>query len=337
VELLVVIAIIGILIALLLPAVQAAREAARRSQCTNNMKQIGLALHNYHDSNRTFPPTAIWGSPVPGSPTATQGPYHPTWLTVILPYLEQQPLYDSVDFRLPMYGATPQRIVSTQVGVLQCPTDVELDLSQNRNIAYTNYAASEGYHWWPTAIFGNWAPWNSYGFTQTCDVSGLFSPGNTNKVRDIRDGTSNVVVVAEVNSTGYKWGQVRANGTGVPRINNNEKVFRAAFLAVGVHGYCCDSNATYHAKFGGTCPFVDPEGGTPSGWGTWAAPYTLQPAFWNHRGLNEEWPGASGMHPGGINATFGDGSVHFISETIPWAEWVKLMGIGDGYTLAASY
>ncbi len=334
VELLVVIAIIGILIALLLPAVQAAREAARRSQCTNNMKQISLALHNYHDANKTFPPTAIWGSIVPGQPTAAQGPYHVTWLTMILPYLEQQPLYDSIDFKRPMYGTSPQAVVSTQIGVLQCPSDTYLNPSENRNVAYTNYAASEGYHWWPSAVFG--ANWNGYAaFTQTAEMSGLFSPGNTNRISDIRDGTSNVVAVGEVNSTGYKWGQTRSNGSGVPRMNKTRKRCSAAFLAVGVNGYCCDTNATYHAKWGGTCPFVDPEGGTPSGWGAWASPHTLQPAFWNHRGINDEWPGASGVHPGGIITGFGDGSVHFISETIPWPEWAMLMGIADGFTVAA--
>jgi prepilin-type N-terminal cleavage/methylation domain-containing protein len=125
VELLVVIAIIGILIALLLPAVQAAREAARRTQCNNNLKQIGLALHNYHDSHKTFPPDAVWGAFVAAAPTAQQNPYHTTWLLAILPYLEQQPLYDTVDFELPMYG---QPVTSTQLGALQCPSDDQLDL-----------------------------------------------------------------------------------------------------------------------------------------------------------------------------------------------------------------
>jgi prepilin-type N-terminal cleavage/methylation domain-containing protein/prepilin-type processing-associated H-X9-DG protein len=331
VELLVVIAIIGILIALLLPAVQAAREAARRTQCNNNLKQVGLALHNYHDSFKSFPPTAVWGAFDPANPTQQQSPYHPTWLTMILPHMEQQPLYDTVNFDLPMYG---QQVTSTQVGTLQCPSDTQLDLSSQRNIAYTNYAASEGYHWWPSAIFGNWSPWDAYGFTVSCDVSGIFSPGNTNKVADIRDGTSNVVMCSEVNSTGYKWGQTRVNGSGVPRLNTNERVFRAAFLAVGIDGYCCTSNATYHAKFGGSCPFLDPEGGSPNGWGAWAAPYTLQPAFWNHRGINDEWPGASGAHSGGVNVAFADGSVHFISETITWPTWAKLMGMADGYTVS---
>jgi prepilin-type N-terminal cleavage/methylation domain-containing protein len=149
VELLVVIAIIGILIALLLPAVQAAREAARRSQCTNNMKQIGLALHNYHDTHKTFPPAAIWGTP--NTPANVLGrlpdPYHHTWCTAILPFMEQQPLYDTVDFRLRAWGQT---IVSTQVQTLRCPSDSGgLDSpADTDNIAITNYPGTMGFHWW---------------------------------------------------------------------------------------------------------------------------------------------------------------------------------------------
>ena len=154
VELLVVIAIIGILIALLLPAVQAAREAARRSQCTNQMKQIGLALQNYHDVQKTFPPVAIFGRQGP----FPQRSFHHTWLTAILPYLEQMPLYQSTNLRIPVLtpGANPfgaaqavvgQAIVSTVVPTLLCPSDAGFrDPSRTWGIAITNYVASEGYH-----------------------------------------------------------------------------------------------------------------------------------------------------------------------------------------------
>ena len=99
VELLVVIAIIGILIALLLPAVQAAREAARRSQCTNSMKQIGLALHNYHDTHRCLPVGALPGWTGGTGGDATSRWVHGTnWRAAILPYLEQESLYDKLNF-----------------------------------------------------------------------------------------------------------------------------------------------------------------------------------------------------------------------------------------------
>ncbi len=112
IELLVVIAIIGILIALLLPAVQAAREAARRIQCTNNLKQVGLAMHNYATARKSFPFASSYT-------VARTG----TWAAFILPYLELQPHYDLFNFKLDMKDAANQTAVTTVVGVYICPSD----------------------------------------------------------------------------------------------------------------------------------------------------------------------------------------------------------------------
>jgi prepilin-type N-terminal cleavage/methylation domain-containing protein/prepilin-type processing-associated H-X9-DG protein len=111
VELLVVIAIIGILVALLLPAVQAAREAARRMQCTNNLKQIGLAMHNYHDARQTLPFACGY--------TAQTG----TWVSFLHPFMEQQALYDIFDFKVAMVHANNQRAVTTILPGYICPSD----------------------------------------------------------------------------------------------------------------------------------------------------------------------------------------------------------------------
>ena len=123
VELLVVIAIIGILIALLLPAVQAAREAARRSQCSNNMKQMGIAFHNYHDSFKSFPMAfyMAWADPAAFSLNAK------SWGTMLLPYMEQQSLYDQFDHNyaacVPPYGSTANiAVISTPVAGFICPS-----------------------------------------------------------------------------------------------------------------------------------------------------------------------------------------------------------------------
>jgi len=115
IELLVVIAIIGVLVALLLPAVQAAREAARRSQCTNNLKQIGLALHNYEGTTGVFP----YGSSLLSTGYDTGG----TWVIFILPYLEQKPLYDATNFSLTINHPANTTVVRTVVNPLVCPSD----------------------------------------------------------------------------------------------------------------------------------------------------------------------------------------------------------------------
>ena len=131
VELLVVIAIIGILIALLLPAVQAAREAARRMQCSNNLKQIGLALHNYHTTNKAFPPGAFWVCP--------EGElWRGSILIRLLPYIEQQPLYDQFDFTVPTDGQTEANtgtlLVANIVPPYVCPSDTNEGLFNGRAI-----------------------------------------------------------------------------------------------------------------------------------------------------------------------------------------------------------
>ena len=124
VELLVVIAIIGILIALLLPAVQAAREAARRAQCTNNLKQIGIGLHNYHDSFKVFPPTIIRGST--GNNEPSQGT---VWSGSILPYIEQKPLWDKIvghGFYINWAdNGVNEDVAKTKLAVYQCPSAPE--------------------------------------------------------------------------------------------------------------------------------------------------------------------------------------------------------------------
>ena len=115
IELLVVIAIIAVLIALLLPAVQAAREAARRAQCTNNLKQIGLAMHDYHTAHNAFPPAY--------TVDANGRPLH-SWRTLILPYLEQDPLYQRIDLSKPWNDPANARALETDLPVFSCPESV---------------------------------------------------------------------------------------------------------------------------------------------------------------------------------------------------------------------
>ena len=120
VELLVVIAIIGILIALLLPAVQAAREAARRIQCTNNLAQLGLALQNYDGAHETLPPGVVNpDGPIRNTP---QG-YHMSWLVQLLPYVEEQVTFKYVDFAVGAYHKNNEEVLRTEVATFACPSD----------------------------------------------------------------------------------------------------------------------------------------------------------------------------------------------------------------------
>ena len=312
VELLVVIAIIGILIALLLPAVQAAREAARRSQCGDNFKQIGIALQNYHDVNRSFPTMTTWG--IAGN--SPQPAYHHTWIEAILPFLEQQPLYEKTSRTILVWG---QPIVGTQLPVLRCPSDTEYtDITTTHNIAITNYGGSEGYHWWNNA-------YNVLGDNVTREYSGIFTTQQWNKIADVRDGTSTTVAVAECNSTGYKWGGFHTSGTGWVRAGGGEGVYRSAFIGTGVCGACCE-----------TGQYSRPDNSGPATGCAWfrTGPYSFSPSYLTAWGPNVEWPGAGSVHPAVIQVGLADGSMRAVSNSIDWATWVKINGRQDGYSLS---
>ena len=320
VELLVVIAIIGILVALLLPAVQAAREAARRMSCSNNMKQLALSLHNYHDTYKTFPPAAIWGRPVTGQPY--EAAYHHTWLVMILPYIEQDPLYQTIDKRLRMWG---QAAVSQNVPVFRCPSDGDFKQpSSTHGIAISTYGGSEGYHWWQGAyVDQGW--WAGAGYNvpgPVHDLSGLFTVTKTNGFADMRDGSSNCIVIAETSAIGYKWGGFRTSGTGVPRVGG-EGVFRSAFVATAVSGYAASEDGVQRYSE------VDDSGPKTPVWFR-AGPHSFTPTYITAWGPNAEWPGASAHHPAIIQAAKGDGSVDTVSENISYAIWAFLNGIADG-------
>jgi prepilin-type N-terminal cleavage/methylation domain-containing protein len=189
VELLVVIAIIGILIALLLPAVQAAREAARRIQCTNNLKQIGLGLHNYHDTFKCFPPGAIYLGIAPGSQTA--GPSW-GWGSFSLAFVEQKPLQDELDIsgrRLSqVVGSTDEYLLQTSLDGFVCPSGKSKPQTDQRGwttpkVATANYVGCAGYRQVEDAQRGD-------GLLYGCSRDSV-------GFRDITDGTSNVFAVGE--------------------------------------------------------------------------------------------------------------------------------------------
>lgn len=202
VELLVVIAIIGILVALLLPAIQAAREAARRSTCTNHLKQLSLALHNYHDTHGVFPPGKIGpqvfnGLSVSDPPVGRIG-----WLPLLLPFVELSTIYDQV---IPyMNGAAPDYNptgsptnwpgAKDQITIFKCPSDPNggkvtgLTTSGTyTDRVFTNYAACQG----STGTRVNNDP-------SGLNLNGMFFTRSKISMRDVADGTSTTVMLGEI-------------------------------------------------------------------------------------------------------------------------------------------
>ena len=194
VEFIVVVAVVAILVALLLPAVQQARSAARRSSCMNNLKQIGLALHNYHDTFGTFPPgwvahdnkaasDRLWG-----------------WQVMILPYVDQAPLYNQVNFKKKF--PKPSKLTQTEIETYRCPEDTSPGLNPYRGgYATSNYSGN----------YGNIALRGSVDPPKTSN--GIFYWNSSVRIRDITDGTSNTSMVGErsISSAAGIWVGLRAN------------------------------------------------------------------------------------------------------------------------------
>ena len=182
VELLVVIAIIGLLIAILLPAVQMAREAARRMSCRNNLRQLGLAMQEYHDTHNKFPPGVI------DLDNDFRNGRH-SGFTLLLPFLEQQNLHHAYDFNVPWNAGPNQALAHTRLSVLLCPSSGS-DVPQHGGVsgAATDYAFSKG----PLA----------YLCRQPVQPRGMFAINDKVRMADITDGTSHTFAAGEAASSG---------------------------------------------------------------------------------------------------------------------------------------
>ena len=322
IELLVVIAIIAVLVALLLPAVQQAREAARRSQCKNNLKQLGLALHNYHDTVNRFPRSLIFGR----ANGSTMQPYHHTWVTAILPYLDQAPLYNTVNFNLPAYGSAPQPFLSVQINVLKCPSDgINGDVPGplTGGFAITNYSACEGGDWWNRPSNGDDLGNQLYG--------GIFTDHYNCPIAAISDGVSNTVALGETTVGSFTGNGWQTNGQGKPRTRTyGGPVIRPAFfgstftVALGACQGCTQ------AGWPAICTHFD--GSAVSNWwggNPWGS-FVYHPVFGSVLGINGEWEGANSLHTGGCHFMMGDGSVQFFNQSMNWTTYTRLCGKGEG-------
>ena len=299
IELLVVIAIIAILIALLLPAVQQAREAARRTQCKNNLKQIGLALHNYHDAFGLFP----YSTSADGSLTASGAPIpfanvlnHRGWM-FLLPYFDQAPLYNTINFSLPtgsyvrgsgalVGGGVPAvnaKAVSTVLPMLLCPSDDGNPRYTGGTVNYVIDGAQRQFQGAKTSYdFSVWrySSWmRMWAVLKNRPDTRLFGLDSASRIRDVKDGTSNTVAVCEgtlevKNGVANTWGYSKWVGNGI------------------------DLAASEGINFWRCCP--------------WRTP----PDADNRAGSTRNWGAPGSVHTGGMHVLMADGSVHFISENI---------------------
>ena len=315
VELLVVIAIIGILIALLLPAVQAAREAARRSQCTNNLKQIGLAFHGYHDVYRTFPAIAYRSHYIQGGSSSNVWWTGFTAMTMILPYMEQGTIYDRIDWTCrPESNPNNQLFRLAPISAYQCPSDSRYGNASYP--AYCNYNVSNGSNF----LNVSWQYEN-----------GMFrrDPGREVAIRDVRDGTTNTILACETllgdaSTAQSSWGDIAS--VALPFSWNQPVITQAQMSQWGqqcLAMFQAGSTNTHAASAGWIKNDTGERYWVPR-YGLGNALTPLAPPNWQYPNCSHgSWStgpgtfvGARSRHPGGANHTLGDGSVRFISETI---------------------
>ncbi len=288
VELLVVIAIIGVLIALLLPAVQQAREAARRMSCSNNQKQLGIALHNYHDTHGSFPPMIVREA------TPTDASW--AWSALILPMLEQSNIYDQLRVGKQTLAdaantTAGEDILGLPLEAYTCPSDARSSDTSPRavagvNLGLSSYPGVNGHG--PRAYYYDEGP--------TPSASGIFSHRvDGYGFRDITDGSSNTMVVGErAFHPNYNERNSPTQWAGTSDGNQDNSGYYGSLEVAGCTGY----------------PLNEP-----------------QITNWQY----QHW--FSSLHPGGAMFAFGDGSVHFISETIDQNTYQNLSNRADGVTL----
>ena len=341
IELLVVIAIIAVLISLLLPAVQSAREAARRAQCVNNLKQIGLAMHNYHSVNDIFP----MGSTIQLYDNLNANDMY-SWNdwsahAQLLSYMEQNPIYNAINFNYPpvastLGGAAANTVVLIRIKTFLCPSDFNAGPSWTNN-----YVGSMG---------------TSIGYITQSQSSGLFAETVAKKIRDITDGTSNTVAFSErLVGTPGRPDHYPGNGMDGVAANANSPVnyYLDALQDIpDTLTYLQNCNAVYQANL--TTSSAWQNGGENWAWGTPGVtmfqtivpPSSPQYPWSTCRsdcasgcGVDSSHlTNARSNHPGGCNVLFCDGSVRFVKSSVNMQTWMQLGTIsGDEVVSSDSY
>jgi prepilin-type N-terminal cleavage/methylation domain-containing protein/prepilin-type processing-associated H-X9-DG protein len=339
IELLVVIAIIAVLISLLLPAVQSAREAARRASCINNLKQIGLAMHNFENSRQVLPPAWAISTPLLRPPfqpidlTAlppTNPNYQPpcpiqvgevcnnqvdvqAWPALILPFVEQSSMYSSYNIAQPFSAPVNTTIVGSHLGFMNCPsapgyrTAVYTDaLSQTFygrgwqvTLAAGDYAVDDG-------VSDGWLTVNNVDHPPGTDVLGLLKGNIARRISEVTDGMSNTIMMSEDAGRPdfYLKGKQYAAGTSIPWYRGGRP--------------------------------VDPaDQGSGAGWADFGSEF-----YTDGDGSNQHTNFSSNneiysFHPGGANHAFADGSVRFLKETVAPTVFVSLISPNRGEVVSA--
>ncbi len=298
IELLVVIAIIGVLIALLLPAVQAAREAARRAQCSNNLKQIGLALHNYHDTALSFPMGTIINAPGWPNEPSLRTP----WSFHILPYLEMGNLGNALNFQVGIAGPAwagsyaNMSIVKTRVNTYNCPSDTPQVFLADWRPKY-NYGANWGNTNLGQLNVGDPAA-GGIGFTKA-----PFSVNTVNNMAAFLDGTNSTLLVSEMLQVS-SISDMRSEWWNDTDCNFMTRTTPNSTIPDYMPGYCVSN------------PRMNEPCVTAGGW-------------------YDEYLASRSRHPGGVQSLFGDGSVRFVKSTINLATWRALGSVQGGEVLSA--
>ena len=290
IELLVVISIIGVLVSLLLPAVQSAREAARRAQCVNNLRQIGISLHNYHDVYGRFPLGSL-------SVTQPNGVvYRQPFLSALLPFLEQRNLYDSFNYNYSFQTAQNTTTRQVHVSSFQCPTDQSVTFVNN-NGTVTDIKGNYGVNWGQIS-YGN---------------QGLQPPFGMNygaSIADIRDGTSQTLLLLEVIQTPHPTGQPVGTIDRRGRIWDNQ-----------------DSSHQVSTKLG-------PNSLAPDYGACWNNSVPKTPCNRDLNDVYNHYIASRSYHPGGVNGLLGAASVRFCKDSINLPAWRALSSQNGGEVIS---
>ena len=289
IELLVVIAIIGILLALLLPAVQAAREAARRTQCTNNLRQIGLALQNYEGIHGAFPPASTG----PTSTSIPPPPFRHGWVALTLPWIEQANVQLGCSFGVNWYDPPNATIIQTPLSVYHCPSaDFGRTATSRAAVFGVRTAAAWDY---ASVNVSSYAP----GYAGSANAGrrkGVMNDREGSRIADITDGTSNTLLVSEDANRPQLWVMGRQRPDVIAQTSN----YPAGIVGPGEVTGGVWAEHQKAVSIGG----ASADGTTTIGGGPCAINCT------------NDWEIYS-MHPGGANGLFADGSVRFLQVQTP--------------------